>query len=154
MHQIAQLNLARAKAPLDSPELAEFMALLEPINALADGSPGFVWRLQDDDGAGATGIRIADEDRVIVNISVWETIDALWAYVYESAHLEVMRRRREWFVHFGKPFLVLWWVPAGHEPTVAEALERLALLESEGPSPDAFTFKERFAPAAPAPAAS
>ena len=150
-HHLAQLNLARATAPLDSADLAEFMALLEPINALADGSPGFVWRLQDDDGAGATGIRILDDDRLIVNMSVWESIEALWEFVYDSGHLDVMRRRREWFARFGSAHLVLWWVPAGQVPTVDEALGRMELLDANGPTPDAFTFKMRFEPAATEP---
>jgi hypothetical protein len=145
-HHLAQLNLARATAPLDSPALAEFMALLEPVNALADRSAGFVWRLQDEDGAGATGIRILDDDRLIVNMSVWESIQALWEFVYDSDHLDVMRRRREWFARFESAHLVLWWVPAGHVPTVDEALGRMDLLDANGPTPAAFTFKVRFEP--------
>jgi hypothetical protein len=149
-HHLAQLNVARAKAPLDSPELAEFMALLEPVNALADSAPGFVWRLQDDDGAGATGIRVGGDDRLIVNMSVWESIEALWSFVYDGGHLDVMRRRREWFERFATAHVVLWWIPAGEIPTLEEALERLDLLEANGPSPDAFTFKGRFEPLCPA----
>jgi hypothetical protein len=135
---LAQLNVARAKAPLDSAELAEFMALLDPVNELADGAPGFVWRLEGE-GGDATSIRAYDDDRIIVNMSVWESIDALWDFVYAGGHLDVMRRRRE-------AHLVLWWVPAGHLPTVDEAIERLDLLEARGPSPEAFTFKVRFDP--------
>ena len=145
-HHIAQLNVGRALTPLDSPGMAEFMALLDPINALADRSPGFVWRLEDDEGTGATGIKVTDDDQFIVNMSVWESIEALRAFVYDSAHLPVMRRRREWFERFGRPFIVLWWVPAGHVPTVEEAMDRLALLEARGPTPEAFTFKVRFDP--------
>lgn len=151
-YHLAQLNVARAKTPLDAPEMADFMALLDPVNELADHSPGFVWRLEDEDG-NATSIRAFDDDRVIVNMSVWESIDALWDYVYSGDHLAVMRRRRDWFRHFGSPALVLWWVPAGEVPTVAEGKRRLALLEERGPTPDAFTFKARFEPSgAPAPA--
>jgi hypothetical protein len=146
---LAQLNVARAKTPLDAPEMADFMALLDPVNELADRSPGFVWRLEDEDG-NATSIRAFDDDRVIVNMSVWESIDALWSYVYSGPHLDVMRRRREWFRHFGSPALVLWWVPAGEIPTVEEAKRRLALLEEHGPTPDAFTFKVRFGAPGPA----
>lgn len=147
-HHLAQLNVARARTPLDAPEMDEFMALLDPVNELADRSPGFVWRLEDDDG-NATSIRAFDDDRVIVNMSVWESIDALWSYVYDGGHLEVMRRRREWFRHFGSPALVLWWVPAGTIPSVEEAKRRLALLEERGPTPEAFTFKVRFAAPGP-----
>jgi hypothetical protein len=141
---VAQVNVARAKAPIDSPALAGFVAMLEPVNARADTMPGFVWRLQDDSGD-ATSIRAFDDDLVIVNMSVWESIDALWAFVYDGMHLEIMRRRREWFQHFGVPPLTLWWVPAGHVPSVDEAKERLELLQANGPSPAAFTFKERYA---------
>ena len=149
---IAQLNVGRAVAPLDSQTMAEFMALLDPINELADRAPGFVWRLQDDEGTGATGIKVTEDDQFIVNMSVWESIDALWSFVYDSDHLDVMRRRRQWFEHFPRLYMVLWWVPAGHVPTVDEALAKLELLEANGPTPAAFTFKVRFdAPDAPEP---
>jgi hypothetical protein len=148
-HHLAQLNVARARTPLDAPEMDEFTALLEPVNALADRSPGFVWRLQDE-GGDATSIRAFDDDRIIVNMSVWDSMDALWSFVYDSGHLDVMRRRREWFQRFETAYLVLWWVPAGHVPTVEEALARLDLLEANGPTPDAFTFKVRFEPSAAA----
>ena len=145
-HHVAQLNVGRARTPLDSAGMAEFMDLLAPINALADRSPGFVWRLQDEEGTGATGIKVTDDDQFIVNMSVWDSIEALQAFVYDGEHVDVMRRRREWFERYGRPFMVLWWVPAGHVPTVEEAMERLALLQAEGPTPDAFTFKVRFDP--------
>jgi hypothetical protein len=141
---LAQLNVARAKAPLDGPLLADFMAALDPVNEIADASPGFVWRLQTDDGD-ATSIRAYDDDLMIVNMSVWESIEALWAYVYDSGHLDVMRRRREWFQRI-ENHMVLWWVSAGHEPTVQEAQERLETLRERGPTPEAFTFKRRFPP--------
>src|SRR5437870_2582178 len=123
--------------------MAAFVAALEPINALADASPGFVWRLQDD-GGNATSFRGFDDDRILLNMSVWRSLPALQAFVYRSAHVDVMRRRREWFESFGRPFVALWWVPAGHRPSVAEARERLETLERLGPTPDAFTFKEAF----------
>jgi hypothetical protein len=145
-HHLAQLNVGRALTPLDSPGMAEFMDLLEPINALADRAPGFVWRLQDDEGTGATGIKVTDDDQFIVNMSVWESIESLWAFVYDAEHLHVMRRRREWFERHAEPFMVLWWVPAGHVPTVEEAMARLARLQEGGPTPEAFTFKVRFDP--------
>jgi Domain of unknown function (DUF3291) len=140
---IAQLNIALPKAPIESPLLAEFVALLDPVNALADRSPGFVWRLQTEEGD-ATGIRAFDDDRLIVNMSVWESIDALTAFVYDGGHLEVMRRRRQWMQHL-RQHLVLWWVAPGHLPTVAEAEDRLEHLRLMGPTPYAFTFKHRFA---------
>ena len=128
---------------MDSPALAEFMALLEPVNAVADRSPGFVWRLQTEEG-NATSIPVLGDDRLIVNMSVWESIDLLAEFVYRSGdHLAVMRRRREWFGRM-KVFMALWWVPAGHHPTVAEAEERLEHLRAHGPTEFAFTFRQRF----------
>jgi hypothetical protein len=144
-HHLAQVNVGRLLAPLDSPQLADFVAWLEPINALADGSPGFVWRLQTEAGD-ATGIRPFDDERVMINLSVWESMQALWNYAYASRHLDVLRRRREWFERMVVPSLALWWMPAGTVPTVGEALERLERLERDGPGPEAFTFKAPWAP--------
>ena len=140
---LAQVNIAMPVEPLDSPALAEFMELLEPVNALADGAAGFVWRLQSDEGD-ATSIKAFGDDRLLVNMSVWESTDALWAFVYDGGHLNVMRRRREWFTRTAESHLVLWWVPAGELPTVADAEERLERLRADGPTPHAFTFKQRF----------
>ena len=141
---LAQVNVARALAPTDSPLLADFMAALDPVNALADGAPGFVWRLATEDG-NATAIRPFEDERILVNMSVWETVEDLAAFVYRSGHLDVMRRRREWFARI-EHHMALWWVPAGHVPSLAEAKERLAHLRRHGPTPHAFTFKARFAP--------
>ncbi|MFZ5792147.1 MAG: DUF3291 domain-containing protein [Pseudomonadota bacterium] len=140
---LAQLNLAKALAPLDDPRLADFMAALDRVNALAEASPGFVWRLQAEDG-NATSIRAYDDPRMIVNMSVWETAEALFEFTYRTAHAKVMGRRREWFEKLETPHLVLWWVPAGHRPGLAEAMARLAQLERDGPTPSAFTFKTCF----------
>jgi hypothetical protein len=143
---LAQLNVARFRAPLDDPAMAGFVAALEPINALADGWPGFVWRLQTEEGD-ATSIRAFDDDLMLVNMSVWESVDALAGFVYRSGHLDVMRRRREWATRMVEAHLCLWWVPVGATPTVEEALERLEHLREHGPAPSAFTFKRRFSPA-------
>ncbi len=143
VHQLVQANVARLLAPLDSPQLADFVAALEPINELADRSPGFVWRLQTEDGD-ATSIRAFDDDMLIVNMSVWESAEALADFTYRSGHLAVMRRRREWFEAMAEAHLVLWWVPAGHIPDVDEAKQRLDLLRRTGPSPAAFTFRVMF----------
>jgi heme-degrading monooxygenase HmoA len=140
---LAQVNLATLRAPLDSPELAGFVAQLEPVNALADQSPGFVWRLQTEDGD-ATAIRPFEDDRVMVNLSVWASLEALRAFVYASRHLDVMRQRRAWFHRMPDPFMALWWVPAGTIPTVAEAKDRLELLARRGPTAAAFTFRAPF----------
>ena len=118
------------------------MALLDPVNAIADAAAGFVWRLQTEAG-NATSIPVLGDDRLIVNMSVWASIDQLADFVYRSGHVAVMRRRREWFERM-KVFMALWWVPAGHLPTVAEAEERLEHLRSHGPTAHAFTFRRRF----------
>lgn len=149
-YELAQLNVARLRAPLDSPMLADFVGALGRINALADGAPGFVWRLQDDAGD-ATSFRPAGED-VLVNMSVWKDAESLNAFVYRSDHAGVMRRRREWFERMDL-YLVLWWVPQGHRPTVEEALERLEHLRAHGPTPQAFSMGKLF-PAPDAPPAS
>ncbi len=140
---LAQLNIGRLVAPQDDPRVAEFMDALEPINALADASLGFVWRLQDDSG-NATSIQGFDDDSIIVNMSVWESIAALRAFVYSSEHKRYLARRKEWFQPFDDLLLVLWNVPDGHRPTVQEARERLEHLEAHGPTPHAFTFRESF----------
>jgi hypothetical protein len=142
---LAQVNIALPREPIDSPALADFVALLEPVNALADEAPGFVWRLQTEEGD-ATSIRAFGDDRLIVNMSLWEDAEALWEFVYDGGHLEVMRRRREWMTRMAEFHMVLWWVPAGTLPTVADAEERLDHLRENGPTPAAFTFKRRFPP--------
>jgi hypothetical protein len=142
-HDLAQVNIARLREPLDSPLLADFVAQLDGINALADGSPGFVWRLQG--GAGdATGVRGFGDDQLLVNMSTWESLDALADYVYRSAHAAVMRERKKWFSAMKDAHQALWWVPAGHRPTVPEAEERVARVREHGPTPLAFTFKQPF----------
>ncbi|XSG75148.1 DUF3291 domain-containing protein [Herpetosiphon llansteffanensis] len=141
-YQLAQLNIGTIKAPLDSPLMADFTNNLDRINALAEVSDGFVWRLKDDSG-NATDYRPLDP-LTIVNMSVWRDLDALMQYVYKSEHVAIMRRRREWFERMDTAFMVLWWVPAGHEPTVAEALERLEHLRANGESSAAFSFRKPF----------
>ncbi|MGW1601067.1 DUF3291 domain-containing protein [Streptomyces eurythermus] len=139
---LAQVNIGRIVAPLDSPELADFVALQPEINALADRSPGFVWRMVDADGADATGIRPAENDTLLLfNCSVWESIEALQNFTYHSDHLRVLSRRREWFRRMAEAHQALWWVPAGHRPTVDEAMERVAMVRENGPGPQAFTFR-------------
>jgi hypothetical protein len=148
--QLAQVNVARARFPVESAEMADFMALLDPINALADGTEGFVWRLQTEAGD-ATALRPFDDDRIMINMSVWESFAALRSFVYLSRHLEVMRRRREWFERMAEAYLALWWIPAGQLPTIADARARLDILRERGPSPAAFTFHDRYP--APGPSA-
>ena len=142
---LAQINIGRIKAPFDDPSMSGFVSRLDEINALADRSPGFVWRLQTAAG-NATELRPFDDDRIAINMSVWESLEHLRAYVYGSAHAELLRQRRDWFEKFDRVFLALWWIPAGHIPSIDEAKARLALLERNGPTPLAFTFKTTFPP--------
>jgi len=145
---LAQINVARALAPLDDPQLAGFVARLDDINALADSSPGFVWRLQSDSG-NATDIQVLappafGDPQFIVNMSVWQDLDALFGYVYRSDHLAVMAQRSRWFEKMTTPFMALWWLPAGTLPSVEDGMARLAILERRGATPKAFTFKAPF----------
>lgn len=144
-HQLAQLNIGIIKAPLESPIMADFMGNLDRINALAEASPGFVWRLKTDEG-NATALRPTDDPNLLLNMSVWEDAESLSRFVFKSSHIEIMRRRREWFERMVEAYLVLWWVPQGHRPTIEEAMARLALLRKDGPTPDAFTFRAAFPP--------
>ncbi|MEK1905495.1 MAG: DUF3291 domain-containing protein [Pseudomonas sp.] len=142
IYQLAQLNIARMKEPLESPGMADFVANLERINALAEASPGYVWRLQDEEGD-ATAIRPFGAD-VLVNLSLWADVQALSDYVYKSAHTDMLKRRREWFDKVDEAHMVLWWVPAGHLPSVEEAAERLAWYRQAGASAQAFSFRQPF----------
>jgi hypothetical protein len=145
MYHLAQVNIARMLAALDDPIMAGFVARLEDINVLADASPGFVWRLQSD-GGDATSIRVYDDPNIIINMSVWESVEALNSFVYRSVHQGVMRHRREWFERFDGPYLALWWIPAGHVPSPAEGKAALDDLRANGPSPRAFAFARPFPP--------
>lgn len=142
-HELAQVNIARLKAPLDSPQLKDFVDNLDPVNADADAADGFVWRLQDDTGD-ATDIAVFGDSWLIINMSVWRDTEALTAYMYQGRHREMLARRREWFERVREAMVVLWWVPAGHRPTVAEAEERLLHLRANGPTPYAFTLRTSF----------
>lgn len=150
MWELAQVNVARLLAPLDSSQLQDFVDLLDPVNAAADRSPGFVWRLQSSDG-NATSIPgfdwdVADAVGIIVNMSVWTDAETCASFVYGPMHRMVLRRRREWFQHMREAFAACWWVPIGHIPTVAEAEERVRYLREHGPSPYAFTLQRNFPP--------
>jgi len=136
---LAQINIGRLVAPLDDPLIADFVSQLAPINAIADAAPGFVWRLQSDSG-NATDIAYSDDLLIIVNMSVWESVEALRAYVYQSQHIGVFRGRAKWFEQMDQPHYCLWWVPAGHIPTVAEGRERLEHYQQHGPTPFSFWF--------------
>ena len=143
---LAQCNIAVANGPTDSPVMAEFMHALDEINAVADHAPGFVWRLQDDNG-NLTDVRVFDDPDMLINLSTWESVEALKAYTYGVAHGPFVKRRRAWFTKPANlPVLVMWWVPEGSEPTALEGKSRLEHLAANGPSPHAFTFGKRFGP--------
>jgi Domain of unknown function (DUF3291) len=148
---LAQVNIGRLLAPLDSPAIAGFVAALDPVNAVADAAPGFVWRLQTEDG-NATALRAFEDDAagagggILINMSVWESAEALGAFVYGQAHLTVLRQRRTWFERMTDAYTALWWVPGGHIPTIAEAQDRVRHLRLHGPTAYAFTLKAHFPP--------
>ena len=143
---LAQFNIGIIRAPIDSTVMAEFVANLDRINALAERSPGFVWRLQTEEG-NATAIRPYPANKnMAVNLSVWTDADSLRRFVFQSAHVEIMRRRAEWFLKMDEAFLVLWWVPKGHRPPIEEAKAKLELLRRKGATPDAFTFRQAYPP--------
>lgn len=144
-HHLAQVNIARARGPLDGELMRGFTSALDEINALAEASPGFVWRFQTEAGD-ATAVRAFPDPNVIVNLSVWTDVAALKAYVFRSMHGRFFARRAEWFEKMETPHLALWWVPAGTLPTVDEAKRRLEVLAARGDSEEAFTFRAAFAP--------
>ncbi len=146
-HQLAQLNVARMVARIDDPKMADFVAWLDVINRLAERSTGFIWRLHDESG-NATSLPVTDDPYVIANLTVWRSVEDLRVFTYRSDHRLVFVRRYEWFERWPGPSVVMWWIPAGTLPTVQDGLQRLALLAAEGPSPDAFTFKQPFHPPA------
>ena len=140
---LAQLNIAKMLGPIDSPIMSDFVANLDPINLLAEQSNGFIWRLKDDSN-NATTIKVYDDDFIIVNMSVWESADALFDYAYKSRHVEIFKRRKEWFEKMPQMHYGLWYVPVGTEPSVADAIERLDYLRIHGETPYAFSFKKKF----------
>ena len=142
---IAQLNIANALYPAEDQRMDEFYTQLDEVNALADASAGFVWRLQSDSG-NATDIEVGGDPLLIVNMSVWESVEALFNFAYKSAHQKVIAKRRQWFNRPEGAYQVIWWVPAGHKPTVDEGMARLDELRESGAGPNAFTFKSKFPP--------
>ena len=141
---LAQVNIALPREAHLSSLYADFIAALTPINALAESSPGFVWRFRDDGGNGVS--RKFGDDAIVFNMSTWESLDALAAFVFKSAHSGIMRARSKWFLPMTEAYAALWWVPVGHRPSVGEADERVAHLRLHGPRPVAFTFKKPFPP--------
>ena len=148
--QLAQINVARLLQPEGSPEVAEFFSRLDEINALAEASEGFVWRLQESEGGNATGLAVSPDPNLIVNMSVWRDVDALHDFAYRSAHAPVMAKRRQWFSRHVGAYQALWWIECTRRPTIEEGLSKLWLLDRFGPSERAFGFKSRFPPPAAA----
>jgi hypothetical protein len=142
-YHLAQINVGRLRAPIDDPQIAEFADALDEINAIADAAEGFVWRLQTDAG-NATGIQTTDDPLFLINMSVWETADALFEYVYRSEHVDFMRKRSDWFERMAEPHMCLWWIAAGEAPTPAEGLRRLDQFRRHGPTEDAFSFRRQY----------
>jgi hypothetical protein len=136
-HHLAELNIGRIRYPLDDPRMADFANNLALVNGIADRSDGFVWRLQDD-GGDATSVRPFDDPQIIVNVSVWQGVESLERYVWQTVHKRFYGRRHEWFDRFEGPYFVMWWVPVGHRPTITEAVERLNHLKQHGPTDHAF----------------
>ena len=147
MFHLAQYNIARARAPLSDPLLSDFVAAIERVNAAAEHAPGFIWRLKDESGASSSYVRAYDDERMLINLTVWESVEALRAYTYAAPHVEIFRRRHEWFEPHDGPGLVMWWIPIGHIPTVEESQRRIEHLAAHGPSAHAFTFKQTYAAA-------
>ena len=144
-YNLAQLNIARLLAPLDSGQLKDFVDGLEPINELAELAPGFIWRLKGEEN-NATNYRPFGDDMVIVNMSVWTDLNSLKDFVFKTVHVEYVKRRFEWFERMKIAYMVLWWIPEGHFPTVEEAKERLEYLKEHGETAYAFSFRKEFLP--------
>ncbi|PMK08666.1 DUF3291 domain-containing protein [Vibrio splendidus] len=141
--KLAQLNIALAKYPLDAPEIKEFVDNLELVNGIAESSEGFVWRLKDESGD-ATNIQAFDDPNMIVNMSVWDSVDSLKNFMFRTHHRDFMRRKGDWFHRLPEDTYVLWWIEEDHIPTLEEAIERLEHLREVGDTPYAFTFKTYF----------
>jgi hypothetical protein len=148
MHHLAQLNIGRLNHALDAPETAEFVAALEPINAIAESTPGFVWRLKDEAGLSSSFVPLEgnDDPLLIVNYSVWTDLDSFRHFVLKSGHGAYLRRRREWFQPSVEATAVCWWTPAGEIPPLAEAHRRLLRLRADGPSPEGWPLTKPIAP--------
>lgn len=149
LFQLAHINVARMRGGWDDPVMAGFVAQLGTVNAIAEASPGFVWRLQLEDDAAAAR-RVFGDPQVLFNVSTWESVEALRAFSYAGTHLAALRDRQQWFARPESAHLALWWVPAGHRPTLEEGRDRLVCLDRRGPTPEAFTFQQPF----PAPSGS
>ena len=145
-YHLAELNIARARFEDDDPRFKDFVDMVEPVNAMAERMPGYVWRLVDKAGVGTMDIKAFDDPRLLVNLSVWEDLDSLLTFVNKTVHARVMNRRKEWFAAMESHHLALWWVPAGHKPDLVEAKAKLEQLDRNGSSADVFTFGKFYSP--------
>ncbi|MGR3362350.1 MAG: DUF3291 domain-containing protein [Paracoccus sp. (in: a-proteobacteria)] len=142
-HHLAELNVGRLLAPTDDPRVAEFMGALDRINGLGKRMPGFVWMMEGsgEPGTGNTENSIGDDPQSVANLTVWESVETLEHFVWNTVHRQFYERRQEWFEVLGRMHFVMWWVPEGHRPTLDEALERLEMLRRDGASEDAFDWR-------------
>ncbi|MBW4601133.1 MAG: DUF3291 domain-containing protein [Calothrix sp. FI2-JRJ7] len=145
-YHLAQVNTAKMRYSLDAPEMADFVAQINSVNAVADDDPGFVWRLRGEGAEDATSIRVFDDESILITLTVWKSLEALSNYVYHGAHSDIMRSRRRWFEKVEQPILAMWWICAGYTPTVNEAKKRLEHLQQYGSTPYAFSFRKPFSP--------
>lgn len=146
LYHLAQINVARIKGvSIEDPIMKEFVDNLDRVNKVAENTEGFVWRLKDE-GNNATSFNPYNDEQVIINISVWETIEALEHFVYQTLHTDFLKRRKEWFTKYGKANMAMWWIPKGMFPSIEDSVERLDLLQNQGPSMHAFDFRKRFNP--------
>jgi Domain of unknown function (DUF3291) len=144
-YHLAQVNIGKIVAPMDSPQMSGFADNLDKINSLAEKSEGFIWRLKDESN-NATSIKLFDDDFILINMSVWKNMESLYQYVYQSDHTDYLKRRKEWFVRMPEMYMALWYIPESHIPDSAEAVERLFYLRKNGESPFAFGFKNKYSP--------
>lgn len=143
-YQLAEINIAKMKGVnIDDPIMQEFVDNLDRVNALAESSEGFIWRLKDDSN-NATNLNPYDDEQIIINISVWRDVEALEQFTYKTFHTDFLKRRKEWFQTYGKAYYTMWWIKAGEFPTVEMAVKKLAVFQENGPSPEAFNFRMRF----------
>ncbi|WP_136480967.1 DUF3291 domain-containing protein [Cognatitamlana onchidii] len=143
-YHLAQVNIAKRKASLDDPIMVDFVNNVNKINGIADQSDGFIWRMKDEDKD--LGIEIFHDDSIIINISVWKDLGSLFNYTYKSGHIDVFKRKKEWFINTKKAHMAFWYVPAGYRPNFQDAKNRLDYLDEHGESPYAFSFKSKFSP--------
>ena len=141
-YHLAQVNIAKQLAPMDDPIMQDFVNNLDKINAIADLADGFVWRLQDEDKE--LGAKVFQDDALLINMSVWENLESLFNYTYNSGHIEVFKRKKEWFSKMKMMHMAFWYVPEGYEPTFQDAKDRLDYLNKHGDTPFAFSFRSKF----------